>query len=1402
MQGHGEGSRRAWGALLNRAENVPVSAKDLLEEVIPKPSSPQEEVIVKGIADGFERYLIEKDSGSKKENKKTVKNGNGGRGETWGQYLIKEIKALGAQDVVFDERKDKKIKFSYPDRKGRLQNRLLYLNEVADFIQKQQAKKATTSVEVTSSHEKDSNIAQTPIPVTEVGVSKVTNPFLISGDFGKSDRGTDVNSEILQEDFYKNAIGVESLPESLHDTKFGLADVDEFETSAVLSGEKMYAEEDVAEVLENERKIGQIFGREKEEIRQDAEHDLKVRWFEKEAYDYPERSDEVWNRFIVANPIEALLYRDHNPGIRSALERKEAKRVSVAKQEAVHVSEEVPMTSKQGMMEIVAELEKQRVAKPKPQEQKFFDSRFETEFGITEEQISQIEGYEHLSEGQQKLVLENLGEYARDNGKGKISRIFEQVLGNSAGDGQKKKKYADVATVLIRQTAQFGPKVHENENRKLQVDFVDMVLSREYRKEHKDVLDRFNELAHKYAKTKVEDLEDGIGTHSKDESKFISFFKNTFSSSREKHDNYEALQKSYEESKRDLVRVFSESGMTEGEIALKLVQIDSKVHALRFLQTEGEAVSIIEENPDKSMWQKVSEKVFTKENMIYAGLGFAGRIVTATAMGVYAAPVVAGALGGIRSWNKTATELREKDRMARAGVRDTSGEALNVVDANRKIEIGEKNVGITQKLQDLVDKYNKEGNTEEEKNRILESIQARVQYTEDKLRLNRVNFGSDTERTANMTKLFEVLGQAKKFLVQENNPVIAEDATRSLIEIVEEYKKSIMTDDGSVAFKYGTQMYDKKGDVTNESARVQADLRVKMRAQLQFINDKINLRDVLYGGGEDACISAVNMSVAIAEAEVLLADAEMPREQRVMDRLEQYLIKREGLIQTRRRKKQIKTAAFGVLKAGGLAYAGSLVAELDVVKEAKQYWGEKFFGGASGVGGLLGENSPSPQGDEIPTKPKVGYGPDQAIESSKLGSTVQETQARGAIPESAPEIQKSAPYTIKAGDTLTKILKEQAPSIKELGNTQAQENAVANILRSLTPVEMDSIGLSSHNIGNIRVDDSIDVQKLNAIIAEKQSIIESAQNRFEDESVRSYTEASPRSGSQQIEISKDIDAPGASPKPDEVMNRDQGVEESPSEGRSASDIVLKQQAEDSSLRSEEAPPVEAQQKSPTPSEPTIQPGSSPENIIEVEGAPVKRIEANDHVPSKFPEEGVRIPKDLEGSDSVADGQAEGGLVKSNASTPESTLPDYVEGGGTALDTESNAPEAKSTPGVHSPQETFKNTYGTEIDPKKEDIYELTGRGGEKVMVSYGGKNFETRFDFAQEYVKKNPDATVIVEEEPRYGAFGQKLPPSYVEVRYVRGEGVTTIFSIQDDTLPASSEKGIDPATFTKKVTK
>ena len=267
----------------------------------------------------------------------------------------------------------------------------------------------------------------------------------------------DVTSQIQENHIEQNILddmGIESVSQSQSDVGFGLVDVDEFETSTVLSGEKMYAEKDIADSLENERDVRRIFEREKEKIKQDAEEDLKVKWFDKEAFEFPERYDAVWDRFVATHPEKAVLYREHNPGIRSALERKEAKDVGIPKNElksetpdAEDATDEVVFRFKRPLDISDAEI----ISERKRGEKKTFNLRFETEFGITKDQISEIEGYERLSEGQQKLVLENLREYARDTRGGFLDRTWEGIL-KATGRETKDKNYIEAVAVLIKNT--------------------------------------------------------------------------------------------------------------------------------------------------------------------------------------------------------------------------------------------------------------------------------------------------------------------------------------------------------------------------------------------------------------------------------------------------------------------------------------------------------------------------------------------------------------------------------------------------------------------------------------------------------------------------------------------------------------------------------------------------------------------------------------------------------------------------------------------------------------------------------------------------------------------------------------------------------------------------------------
>ncbi len=409
----------------------------------------------------------------------------------------------------------------------------------------------------------------------------------------------------------------------------------------------------------------------------------------------------------------------------------------------------------------------------------FVDERFEKRFGITQAELSKIEGFNKLSNGQKMLVYENLREYAEQESRGEAAAMWASVrsiMGQSVESAPRKdavgiEEYRGFLSKLILSTALHGPKIHV-ENGKLMTDFVGMYhRDRGVRPEQKGVVDALNSAAHAFARIPASWQEDGNGVHAKNESKITTFFKETLfkTESRNQYRKYEAQQQAYEEAKRAFAEQLEATGVPREQIVRKLIDVDAKVHQLRFVETSPEATALLQSVPDKTFWQKVGGAV--KAGGVYAALGTVGRTMTGSALGALSGPAVAATLAGTRAWNKTAAEQRERDRKAHTGTIDASEGALNIVPASHTVKTteGPIDTGLTAKLEKLVTEYQNLSDTADPKDRtrLLNQLKARATYSQDKLKLNRIQFGDKKSFAVNQARFFEALANAQVLVVEE-----------------------------------------------------------------------------------------------------------------------------------------------------------------------------------------------------------------------------------------------------------------------------------------------------------------------------------------------------------------------------------------------------------------------------------------------------------------------------------------------------------------------------------------------------------------------------------------------------------------------------------------------------------
>ncbi|HEX4798977.1 MAG TPA: hypothetical protein VFV22_00370, partial [Candidatus Paceibacterota bacterium] len=454
--------------------------------------------------------------------------------------------------------------------------------------------------------------------------------------------------------------------------------------------------------------------------------------------------------------------------------------------------------------------------------QAVLDVRFEHTFDISRTELETIEGFKSLSIPQQKLLYENflqltLGsvredvaqlhaehvgaraqEHMRRYGEklgAVISGLQEAFTGTYKKLGAEKKQahamktggfetHKKLLTDLIHGMAAYGPRVHENIDGELMVDLV-QIRARAQGKETRDAewfaMNELNIVAHAYARIPSTWGEYTLGVDTEQDSRVGRFVREKILRQKgrvEQEDHklaFETAHSRYEKAKGALEQVMRRSGKRDDEIAEMLMGIDMRVHQLQTLQTDPDALKALDEISHKNLFFESAKQMFSSSQVGYFALGFAGRsLLGSTFMGYMGAPMVSGAVASMRSWDKTAAELRERDRNARKGVVDGKEGALNIVIADHLISQTGR----------LIAQY-RNATSDAERSKLLSSIQARATYIHDKQTLNRINYGNREGMVTKQVRLAEVLGEAMAIVSAEE--IIAEqDSTKKRAETIRE----------------------------------------------------------------------------------------------------------------------------------------------------------------------------------------------------------------------------------------------------------------------------------------------------------------------------------------------------------------------------------------------------------------------------------------------------------------------------------------------------------------------------------------------------------------------------------------------------------------------------------------
>jgi hypothetical protein len=261
-----------------------------------------------------------------------------------------------------------------------------------------------------------------------------------------------------------------------------------------------------------------------------------------------------------------------------------------------------------------------------------------------------------------------------------------------------------------------------------------------------------------------------------------------------------------------------------------------------------------------------------------------------------------------------------------------------------------------------------------------------------------------------------------------------------------------------------------------ESPTYQNDLQVKrakildaIHDRVQYAEDKIRLGKMNYGTSDEMLANNYELLAALSQAKVRSMEA--TGNKKVEERLATLLMHREQGRSHAEFTHKVRRAAGGALMGAGFAYLGVLARDY-----AQEYLG---------IGGT-GTSKAQPDGEveqNAPTQSSSDVGQPRIVTHSEVLPSV--------------EINE---YTVGRGESLSRIISEQVPKLRELGDGKVQQMALANFLKSLTHDELESIGVRGGNANMLIEGQRIDIARARELLEAKHingiSFVEDALRRY------------------------------------------------------------------------------------------------------------------------------------------------------------------------------------------------------------------------------------------------------------------------------------------------------------------
>ncbi len=418
------------------------------------------------------------------------------------------------------------------------------------------------------------------------------------------------------------------------------------------------------------------------------------------------------------------------------------------------------------------------------------------QFGLEENDLAQIKGFNELSAGQQLLALRNLEQITlgriqeqaslkyKENlrQKNSLARIWQGI--SKAYQIAKLEKLTAAEIVsggltahqeLLEQLAkglkEFGPQV-AMEKDKLIIQYADLP---EAGPEQLKTLENFNNAA---AKLSQIPYEWSLATANRKEKK-----------------QYQQALKQYEKDKAEFLKLAAEK-MGEKQAASYLNEIEYKIKMNQFLAAnpdlEEDGIAKIK---DKKIWHQALKNIATERGIYMIG-GSITRAATVSLLGTIGAPVGAAIAGGALARKRAKDFLAESEKAARRG-----DESDNIVvrKYSKVARVSSKVNKIIEKISVQINKINSENLNEKDLQRIgqklsvyQKALKINVEWIESKLDRGLINFGPEKQRIVRQYNLVQTLAKGEIYLAEFQLEKRIKDRINKAIasqKLVEEAKK-------------------------------------------------------------------------------------------------------------------------------------------------------------------------------------------------------------------------------------------------------------------------------------------------------------------------------------------------------------------------------------------------------------------------------------------------------------------------------------------------------------------------------------------------------------------------------------------------------------------------------------